>query len=161
MRAKDIKPGMIVAIGARPGDQWARRAVVLGPREWNDVSMRWDRFSRFVRTAKPDAKTGYPLAVEDTRHDGPARWVPQVATSKRILAPWDDHLVQVEDIKRQRAEASEQHRIETDQRIARARSIDERAKALGVTVTSSYSDSTVTATADAIEQLLKLAEAPR
>lgn len=69
MKAKDIKRGLAVAIGTHPGDQWARRAIVIdSDRMWQDISDRWARKPRYHKSQRTSLSK-YAVAVEQPDHD--------------------------------------------------------------------------------------------
>lgn len=160
MKAKDITRGLVVAVGTNPGDKWARRAIVIDQeRMWNDRSNRWDRKPLYAK-GRRDSFSKYAIAVEQPDHDGgPSIWVPKLAGGREILAPWDEHLDQVETAAERRAEEDRRRRTETDKRIAWHQQIEARAKALGVRASGRYTDWDVTITGDDMDRLLVLAEA--
>lgn len=169
MQSKDIKAGLVVAIGARPGDQYARRAIVLdGERKWTLTGSSWDRRSnrRPVKVGQALRDTGFAVAIENTLHldaelrsvERPPVWRPDIAQSRNILAPWDEHVVQVEQARAQRADERERELDETRDRLAWHKNVEQRAGALGIKARGLWTERTVTFDGADVDRLLDLAE---
>jgi hypothetical protein len=149
MKLKDIKPGMVVAIGsmrsinAQWGGGWegnGRRAVVVAKGKFEKArSFGWIRQhigdTGLRETSWPGAKTTVLVALAYRKGD---ECRPEVVPASKVLMPWDEYLEKVEEEKQEKAKLRKEQEDRVIARSNRFDKIAEKTKPLGIEIFEVY-----------------------
>lgn len=174
MKLKDIKPGMIVAIGsmrsvnAQCGGGWkgnARRAVIVAKGKfirstgWGWLRNPGDTGLREVsdKGAKTTILIGnWPNVIFGKKALADA--YPEVVPASKILMPWDEYLEKVEQEKAAKEKAREEWKTTVTKRSEQFEGLSARAKGVGLEISPMDAYNAVIVSFDDLDAFLSTIE---
>jgi hypothetical protein len=166
MKLKDLKPGMVVAVGsirsvnASWGMGWkeCRRAVVVGIGYYHKRNYGYPKISIERNPKILGVKKSVLIARGSGNPDMSA--IPDAVPANKILCTWEECLHNQEKEQRERQEQKEREASERDARHARLARLGDWLEKLGVRRTAVWAGrgTNVILTLDTLESILQMVE---
>lgn len=108
MKTKDLKPGMLVAVGSVQDFErgWCKCAMVIEAGNWELVGRYgWELVGRYGKISHRPRATGIALAIASHRDGRPTEWNRAVKLANQIRCTWEEFQAHGKRVKEREAKA--------------------------------------------------------